>query len=133
MVFSQFRQSNIAMSRLKNRHLWISTIVFATIFAVLFAFRLDLPYHWFARPGAFSAAAIGAPPQRDSWMNIRQNDQKIGYSHTRLFEDDGHLRLEETVFMRVNTMGMVQDIRLQTHGRLNSDFTLADFDFEINS
>jgi Transglutaminase-like superfamily len=131
--FLKVQHPNIAMSGRKTRSLWISTIVFTTIFAVLFAFRLDLPNLWFARPRSFSAAAIGTRPQRDSWMNILQKDRKIGYSHTRFFEHDGHLRLDETVFMRVNTMGMVQDVHLQTRGRLNSDFTLADFDFEINS
>jgi hypothetical protein len=123
----------MAMSGRKTRSLWISTIVFTTIFGVLFALRLDLPNLWFDRPKSFSAAAIGVRPRRDSWMNIFRKDHKIGYSHSRFFEHNGHLQLDETVFMRVNTMGMVQDIHVQTRGRLNSDFTLADFEFEINS
>jgi len=121
------------MSGSQLKPFWITTIVFGTIFVALFAFRLDLPDLWFARPDSFSAAASDALAQRDSWMNILQKDRKIGYSHTQFFKDDGHFRLEETVFMQVNTMGMVQDIHLRTRGRLNSDFTLADFDFEIDS
>ncbi len=35
--------------------------------------------------------------------------------------------------MRINTMGMVQDIQLQTRGRLKEDYSLSDFDFNINS
>jgi hypothetical protein len=35
--------------------------------------------------------------------------------------------------MRINTMGLVQDISLQTIGRLNRDFSLADLDFKIIS
>jgi len=35
--------------------------------------------------------------------------------------------------MRINTMGMVQDINLKTEGRLHPDFTLASINFEINS
>jgi hypothetical protein len=35
--------------------------------------------------------------------------------------------------MRINTMGMVQDLHLATRGRFNLDFSLADFDFEISS
>jgi transglutaminase-like putative cysteine protease len=123
----------IAMSARKTTGLWISTIVFTTIFLVLFALRLDLPNLWSDRPRSLSAAASGARTQRDSWMNIFRKDRKIGYSHTRFFEHNGRLQLEETVFMRVNTMGLVQDIHLQTRGRLNSDLTLDDFDFEINS
>jgi hypothetical protein len=35
--------------------------------------------------------------------------------------------------MRINTMGMVQDINLKTEGRLKPDFTIASINFEINS
>jgi len=35
--------------------------------------------------------------------------------------------------MRINTMGMVQDITLKTHGVLNDDFTLSSFIFKISS
>jgi hypothetical protein len=35
--------------------------------------------------------------------------------------------------MRINTMGMVQDINLETIGRLNRDFSLAELDFKILS
>jgi len=35
--------------------------------------------------------------------------------------------------MRINTMGMVQDITLKTHGVLNDDFTLSSFNFKISS
>jgi len=35
--------------------------------------------------------------------------------------------------MRINTLGMVQDINLKTHGVLNDNFTLSSFDFKISS
>jgi len=35
--------------------------------------------------------------------------------------------------MRINTLGMVQDINLKTHGVLNDDFTLSSFNFKISS
>ena len=35
--------------------------------------------------------------------------------------------------MRINTMGMVQDLNLTTHGELNDDFTLSSFNFKISS
>ena len=35
--------------------------------------------------------------------------------------------------MRLNTMGMVQDIHLQTQGVLNADFSLSSFRAEIKS
>jgi hypothetical protein len=41
--------------------------------------------------------------------------------------------LQETVYMRINTMGMVQDINLKTEGRLHPDFTIASINFKISS
>ena len=35
--------------------------------------------------------------------------------------------------MRINTLGMVQDINLKTQGVLNDNFTLSSFDFKISS
>ncbi|MBT8373032.1 MAG: transglutaminase-like domain-containing protein [Deltaproteobacteria bacterium] len=66
-------------------------------------------------------------------MSIFQNDRKIGYSHSRFAAENDGYRLQETVLMRINTMGMVQDIQLKTRARLKADFSLVDFDFEINS
>jgi transglutaminase-like putative cysteine protease len=39
----------------------------------------------------------------------------------------------ESVFMRINTMGMVQDIRFKTIGDLNHHLALSTFDFELQS
>jgi hypothetical protein len=66
-------------------------------------------------------------------MNILQNGRKIGSSHTTFFKRKKGYLLKETLYMRLNTMGLVQDISLTTSGRLNPDFTLAAFDFEISS
>ena len=43
------------------------------------------------------------------------------------------VRILETVFMQINTMGMLQDIRFKTEGNLNADLTFSSFRFELRS
>ncbi|MBT8351838.1 MAG: transglutaminase-like domain-containing protein [Deltaproteobacteria bacterium] len=66
-------------------------------------------------------------------MNIFQKDKKIGFSHKTFTKNKKGYLLQESVFMRINTLGMVQDINLKTHGVLNDNFTLSSFDFKISS
>jgi len=66
-------------------------------------------------------------------MNILQNGRKIGASHTSFLKRKNGYLLKETLYMRINTMGLVQDINLKTVGRLYPDFTLSSFDFNISS
>ncbi|NNK84309.1 MAG: transglutaminase domain-containing protein [Desulfobacterales bacterium] len=66
-------------------------------------------------------------------MNIFQKDKKIGFSHKTFTKNKKGYLLQENVFMRINTLGMVQDINLKTHGVLNDNFTLSSFDFKISS
>jgi hypothetical protein len=70
---------------------------------------------------------------RDSWMNIFQGGRKIGFSHSTFSKKEKGYELKETLLMRINTMGLVQDIRLETRGGLNDDYSLSSFDFEIGS
>jgi len=85
------------------------------------------------RPKTLSISEIETPHSKETWMNILQNERKIGFSHSIFSPADNGYRLQETTFMRINTMGMVQNINLRTQGQLNADFSLAGFDFEINS
>ncbi|MDH3723431.1 MAG: hypothetical protein OER74_18180, partial [Desulfobacteraceae bacterium] len=39
----------------------------------------------------------------------------------------------ETLYIRLNTMGLIQDFILKTAGKLNKDFSPSSFDFEISS
>ncbi|UCF91487.1 MAG: transglutaminase domain-containing protein [Desulfobacterales bacterium] len=117
----------------QTKPFWIAGTCFGCVFAILLMMRLDWFNKIFSRPQTLSPASVNAVFERDTWMNIFHNERKIGFSHTRFATEDGGYRLQETVFMRINTMGMIQDINLSTRGRLNPDFTLLDFDFEINS
>lgn len=117
----------------KNKWFRISGTAACLAFLLLFAIRLDLVNLWLNRPEALEFSSIRLPHARETWMKITQNDRKIGFSHTRLAAENRGYLLRESVLMRINTMGMVQNIRLKTRGRLNDDFSLADFDFNINS
>jgi hypothetical protein len=70
---------------------------------------------------------------RETWMNIYQQEQKIGYIHRQIFKTLDGFKILESVFMQINTMGMMQDLRFQTVGRLKPDLTLSSFDFELFS
>jgi len=68
-------------------------------------------------------------PATYTWLEIFQESDKIGYSHRRVLPKDGGYQISETTFMRLNTMGMVQDINLITSGLLAKDMSLSAFDF----
>jgi hypothetical protein len=72
-------------------------------------------------------------PATYTWHEIFQESEKIGYSHRRVIPRDGGYRISETTFMRLNTMGMVQDINLVTKGVLAADMSLSEFAFELKS
>jgi hypothetical protein len=117
----------------KSKAFWIGGSIFALTFAVLFMIRLGILADLLSRPRTLSLDSIHTVSERNSWMNIFQNDRKIGFSHTRFYEDTTGYRLNETVQMRINTMGMIQDISLNTKSLLNTDFTLRELHFEISS
>lgn len=121
------------MSFKRMKPFWVTVFVFGLVFAVLFSIRLELFNHFFYEPENLSFSSIESPPERDSWMNILQNGRKIGASHTTFLKRKNGYILKETLYMRINTMGLVQDINLKTIGRLNPDFTLSSFDFDIRS
>lgn len=112
---------------------WITGTFAILAFLVLFMIRLDWLNKFLYRPKALEISTGNMPHAKETWMNIFQNKRKIGFSHTRLSAKKDGYHLQETVRMRINTMGMVQDIQLQTRGRLKEDYSLSDFDFNINS
>lgn len=71
--------------------------------------------------------------ERETWMSILQKDQKIGYVHRQFMKTAEGYRILESVLMRINTLGMVQDIRFKTIGDLNHRLALSAFDFELQS
>jgi transglutaminase superfamily protein len=112
-------------------------ILLTTVFGILFLSLLSIRMGIFdRRPTPLEVSSISPSEDftgRDTWMNIFQNEKKIGFSHSRYARLDQGYRFNENLFMRINTMGMIQDIGLKTNGLLHTDFSLKSFDFEIDS
>jgi hypothetical protein len=127
------------MSVLRIKRHWIIGIGFVALFLLLLAVRLDV-FQW-GRYRLFPSgdgktsyvSGVQEPQEKESWMNITQSGQKIGYSH-RLFSKTGKgHHLSEFVLLQINTMGVVQEMAIKTDGNLNPDMTLSSFDFDLRS
>jgi hypothetical protein len=115
----------------KNKSFITTGIALCILFAFLMALRIgffkkEIPEYDFISPEKGLA-------ERDTWMKIMQQDRKIGFSRSLLSKTPDGYSLQESVFMRINTMGMIQDVTLKTEGILNQDLTLKSFVFEISS
>jgi hypothetical protein len=117
----------------QSKSAWLFGIIISGLFLVLFFIRLDLFEAFLSRSPELAPATVKNIPDRDAWMSIFQQDQKIGYSHSTVKKMDWGFQLQETVFMRMNTMGMVQDIQIETLSRLKPDFSLSAIVFKIKS
>ncbi|MCU0560961.1 MAG: transglutaminase-like domain-containing protein [Desulfobacterales bacterium] len=102
-------------------------------FAVLLGIRLDLWEAVASRPRGLRGDAAAVYPARESWMSIFQNNRKVGFAHRRLQPGDAGYDLDETVVMRINTMGMVQELRLKSRFGLDRSLALQHFEFDIQS
>ncbi|HOH73619.1 MAG TPA: transglutaminase-like domain-containing protein [Syntrophales bacterium] len=109
------------------------------VFMILLAVRMGiigLPEGGLGREGsrATGKAAPTTPPvERDVWMNIYQQGQKIGYAHRSAGPGGEGFRIQEEIFMQVRTMGVVQGIALRTENTLNKELALATFSFDLKS
>jgi len=110
---------------------------FVVLFIVLLALRLYYPgqISFFPakdQPGS-DFSQVQTFQDKETWLNIAQNGRKIGYAHRQFFKTDKGYHCVESVFMQINTMGVVQGITFKTDGYLNSDMTLSSFDFDLRS
>ena len=112
---------------------WIIGSLFILVFLFLLGLRLGL----FQRDGTVRredhASTIEGRPDREAWMKISQQGQKIGYSHRQYLRTEQGQKIVESIFVQVNTMGMLQEIRVKTEGNFLNDRTLSSFDFEVQS
>ncbi|MGA3207068.1 MAG: transglutaminase-like domain-containing protein [Syntrophales bacterium] len=121
-----------------KRH-WIIGVGFVILSFLLLAVRLDV-LNW-GRYQLFSSRDGKAPylsgvqklQEKESWMNISQNGKKIGYSHRRFSKTEKGHHFSESVFLQINTMGVVQGMTIKTDGDLNPDMTMSSFDFDLRS
>lgn len=108
---------------------WIAALFCGLFFMFLLAFRLG----FFHKKIPLVPSKNKLISEKESWMNILQKDKKIGYSLRRFTPKENGFNLFEFTYMRLGAMGMVQDIAIHTIGELNSDFSLASFQFNLRS
>jgi hypothetical protein len=121
------------MKQVKIQWHWIAGGGFALLFAILLAVRLDI-FSGSDPVPPWRPTPVAEPLRmEDHWMAITQAKRKIGYAHRTLTPVEKGYRLEESVLMRINTMGVVQDIRMKTQSDLHADMRLSAFNFELQS
>ncbi len=109
--------------------LWIAVVFCGLLFMFLLAFSLG----FFHKKISLVPLKNKLISEKESWMNILQQDKKIGYSLRRFTPEENGFNLFEFTCMRLNTMGMVQDISIHTNAELHSDFSLSSFQFNLRS
>ncbi len=112
-----------------SRLIIICAILAGILFACLMAVRLDL----FTKPPEPVLFTQTSLQDRDIWMTIWQGDRKIGYSHRRLLKTDTGYRLTDNTVMRINTMGLVQEIQIETTADLSADMSVSAFSSDMAS
>ena len=116
-----------------NKTFLVSGLLCSLLFAVLLLVRTGIVSRP-ADPASLAPAMPDGPLEHsERWMAILQDNRRIGTTHSRLGPTNDGYRLTETVSMRINIMGLVQDLALDSTGWLNSDFTLARFSFTMQS
>jgi hypothetical protein len=121
------------MGKNRSRWHWVVGGCLILIFALLLAVRVvGLP-----KPSSGVAETIsgkpGVIPVGEFWMNITQAGKKIGYAQRSYSRTEGGFRFSENIFMRINTMGIVQPLTVRTAAELKPDRTLASFQFDLGS
>ncbi len=103
-------------------------------FALMMFFRLEFHQNWFA--GNTQSASSWSEKRLESgvsWMNIFQNGKKIGYTHRAMDARGSGYKIDEKTVMKINTMGLTQDIIVSSSSTTDMDFALLDFNFSIFS
>lgn len=117
------------MHNIKWNMVWGVLITFA--FLILLFFRLELFQNNLRPVTAFKTIQQQMP--QNIWMNIYQNGKKIGFVNRSLTIMETKYHFNETIFMKINTMGVTQALNILTEGDLNPDMTLSSFNFDLNS
>jgi hypothetical protein len=115
------------------KRFWIIGLMAAAAFVTLLLAKMDVFQRFVLASRSLADYTAANAAGRDSWMSIFQNQRRIGYAHRRLLPKATSYELEEKVVMRINTMGMVQDISMRTRADLHADLALDRFEFEIRS
>ena len=121
------------MAARSTRPYWVLLGLFAAGFICLLAFRLGivpLTPEKSAAPEPVSPSRISG---QDTWMQIELNSRKIGYAHSVLSRTAAGFSLNETLFMKINMLGVVQELHMATSADLKPDLSISRFDFSLQS
>lgn len=108
-------------------------VIFGILVTVAFFSLLLVRLEFFQKKEASNIQITKSQQPQDIWMNINQNNQKIGFVHRTFTKKDDRFLFNENVFMNINMMGINQALNIRTEGELNPDLTLASFNFNLNS
>jgi hypothetical protein len=117
----------------RMKFFWMAAVFSGLVFAFMFSKQFKNADRPVSDKTELSPSSVGYIADRSTWRNVFQKNRKIGVSHSTFKRVENGYQLQETLYLRINTMGMVQDISLNTNGKLNPDFSLSAFDFEITS
>lgn len=112
------------------------SIVWGVFITLAFLTLLGIRLEFFQNSRELMISAVpAATAQRphDSWMNIYQNNKKIGVVHRTFSILDEGFYISDTTFMQINTMGVTQALNISTESNLLPDRTLSSFSFDLNS
>jgi hypothetical protein len=103
------------------------------LFCILLALRLGVPARHLSVPDTTLARPPRAIPTGETWMKITQNGRKIGHASRSLQARESGFSFSEELSLRINTMGIVQPLRVRTAADLAQDGTLSRFQFDLDS
>jgi hypothetical protein len=121
------------MARMKNHWHRYAGVGAILLFGVLLIFRLGIPGKLLSGEGETVIPIQAGVPVGESWMNITQAGRKIGYAQRTYAKTEEGFRFTENIFMRINTMGIVQPLTVRTMAELKPDRTLLSFQFDLGS
>lgn len=121
------------MGKIRSRWHWFAGGCVILIFALLLAVRIGGLHKPFSKTEDNASRRPGVVPDGEFWMNISQSGRKIGYAQRNYSRTDEGFRFSENIFMRINTMGIVQPLTVRTVAGLKPDRTLASFQFDLGS
>ena len=116
-----------------NRWFLLGGLLCGLLFTALLLVRTGTVSRQEATAPVIGETPAGPLAASERWMAILQGDRQIGHSHSRLAPVEGGYHLSEQVTMRINTMGLVQELALDSRGWLNPDLSLQRFFFSMHS
>ncbi len=99
---------------MKKNTSFITALFFGIVFILLLCIKTDR----FNKSQKAAGTNIGEISEKNTWMNIYQNDKKIGYSNRVIHTAGTGYAIKDISFMRINMTGMIEETSFQTNGKL---------------